>query len=152
MWLYILNTNNHVTIERNIWHQRRHYMKLSSILNFCILVFFTLLFVNDFFPTTTLAEVLSKKVILVILIVLVIIQISTAKGTYKRLSKKAYVGVTLYTVGLWIILSLLGGKSQFGLSLNSPIFYIIVLLLAFDLLRVYRQSKNEETEKKAKPQ
>lgn len=114
-------------------------MKLSSILNFSILVFFTLLFVNDFFPATTLAEVLSKKIILVILIVLVIIQITTAKGTYKRLSKKAYVGVTLYTVGLWIVLSLLGGESQFGLSFNSPIFYIIVVLLAFDLLRVNRQ-------------
>lgn len=125
-------------------------MKLSTILNFFILVFFTLLFVNDFFPYTTLAEILSKQIILLILIALVIIQIASDKGKYKKLSKKAYVGLTVYTVGLWIVLTLLGGESQLGLSYNSPFFYLIVLLLALDLLRVYRQSKREQSEEKAK--
>ncbi|MGE7673770.1 hypothetical protein ACQKMV_09365 [Lysinibacillus sp. NPDC094403] len=125
-------------------------MRLSTILNFCILVFFTLLFVNDFFPHTTIAGTLSKKIILLILIALVIVQIATDKGRYKKLSKKAYVGLTVYTVGLWVVLTLLGGQSQLGLSFNSPIFYIIVLFLAFDLLRVYRQSKQERSEEKAK--
>ncbi|WP_286924033.1 MULTISPECIES: hypothetical protein [Lysinibacillus] len=119
-------------------------MRLSTIFNFCILVFFTLLFVNDFFPDTTLAAVLSQKIILLILVILVIVQITIDKGQYKKLSKKAYVSVTLYTVGLWIVLTLLGGKSQFGLSFDSPIFYIIVLLLGLDLLRIYRQSKLEQ--------
>lgn len=125
-------------------------MWLSSILNFCILVFFTLLFVNDFFPHTTIAELLSQKIILLILIALVIVQITMDKGRYKKLSKKAYIGLTLYTVGLWIVLTLLGGESQLGLSFNSPIFYIIVLLLVLDLLRVYRQSKREQTEGEVK--
>ncbi|KOS62059.1 hypothetical protein FJQ98_08205 [Lysinibacillus agricola] len=125
-------------------------MRLSTILNFCIFVFFTLLFVNDFFPHTTIAEILSKKIILLILVALVIVQIATDKGRYKKLSKKVYVGLTIYTVGLWIVLTLLGGESQIGLSFNSPIFYIIVLLLALDLLRVYRQSKREQSEEKAK--
>jgi len=97
-----------------------------------------------FFPDTTLAAVLSKKIILLILVILVIVQITMDKGQYKKLSKKAYVSVTLYTVGLWIVLTLLGGKSQFGLSFDSPIFYIIVLLLGLDLLRIYRQSKLEQ--------
>ena len=121
-------------------------MRLSTILNFCILVFFTLLFVNDFFPHTTIAEILSKKIILLILMALVIIQIASDKDRYKKLSKKAYVGLTVYTVGLWIVLTLLGGESQIGLSFNSPIFYIIVLLLTFDLLRIFRQSKKEQSE------
>jgi len=125
-------------------------MRLSTILNFCILVFFTLLFVNDFFPHTTIAEILSKKIILLILIALVIVQITMDKGRYKKLSKKAYVGITVYTVGLWIVLTLLGGESQIGLSFKSPIFYIIVLLLALDLLRVYRQSKRGQSEGEAK--
>ncbi|MGE7695179.1 hypothetical protein ACQKNC_13860 [Lysinibacillus sp. NPDC094177] len=125
-------------------------MRLSTILNFCILVFFTLLFVNDFFPHTTIAGTLSKKIILLILIALVIVQIATEKGRYKKLSKKAYVGLTVYTVGLWVVLTLLGGQSQLGLSFNSPIFYIIVLFLALDLLRVYRQSKQERLEEKSK--
>lgn len=120
-------------------------MRLSTILNFCILVFFTLLFVNDFFPQTTIAEILSKKIILLILIALVIIQIGSDKGRYKKLSKKAYVVLTIYTVGLWIVLTLLGGESQLGLSFNSPIFYIIVLLLALDILRVFRQSKRDQS-------
>jgi len=122
-------------------------MKLSTVLNVCIFLFFTLLFVNDFFPTTTLAELLSKKIILVILIVLVCIQMMTSKGTYKKISKKAYAGLTLYTIGLWIVLTLLGGESEIGLSYNSPIFYLIVIVLGFDLLRVYRQWKREEAEK-----
>ncbi|MGE7839409.1 hypothetical protein ACQKNX_01330 [Lysinibacillus sp. NPDC093712] len=122
-------------------------MKLSTVLNVCIFIFFTLLFVNDFFPATTLAELLSKKIILVILIVLVCIQMMTSKGTYKKLSKKAYAGLTLYTIGLWIVLTLLGGESEIGLSYNSPIFYLIVIVLGFDLLRVYRQWKREEAEK-----
>lgn len=122
-------------------------MKLSTVLNVCIFLFFTLLFVNDFFPATTLAELLSKKIILVILIVLVCIQMMTSKGTYKKISKKAYAGLTLYTIGLWIVLTLLGGESEIGLSYNSPIFYLIVIVLGFDLLRVYRQWKREETEK-----
>lgn len=125
-------------------------MRLSTILNFCILVFFTLLFVNDFFPHTTIAEILSKKIILLILMALVIIQIASDKDRYKKLSKKAYVGLTVYTVGLWIVLTLLGGESQIGLSFNSPIFYIIVLLLALDLLRIFRQSKKEQYEEKEK--
>ncbi|KMY33100.1 hypothetical protein ACZ11_13620 [Lysinibacillus xylanilyticus] len=125
-------------------------MRLSTILNFCILVFFTLLFVNDFFPHTTIAEILSKKIILLILMALVIIQIASDKDRYKKLSKKAYVGLTVYTVGLWIVLTLLGGESQIGLSFNSPIFYIIVLLLALDLLRIFRQSKKEQSEEKEK--
>ncbi|MFJ5764250.1 hypothetical protein ACIP9C_02750 [Lysinibacillus sp. NPDC093210] len=122
-------------------------MKLSTVLNVCIFLFFTLLFVNDFFPATTLAELLSKKIILVILIVLVCIQMVTSKGTYKKISKKAYAGLTLYTIGLWIVLTLLGGESEIGLSYNSPIFYLIVIVLGFDLLRVYRQWKCEEAEK-----
>ncbi|MCY9549677.1 hypothetical protein [Lysinibacillus xylanilyticus] len=125
-------------------------MRLSTILNFGILVFFTLLFVNDFFPHTTIAEILSKKIILLILMALVIIQIASDKDRYKKLSKKAYVGLTVYTVGLWIVLTLLGGESQIGLSFNSPIFYIIVLLLALDLLRIFRQSKKEQSEEKEK--
>lgn len=122
-------------------------MKLSTVLNVCIFLFFTLLFVNDFFPATTLAELLSKKIILVILIVLVCIQMMTSKGTYKKISKKAYAGLTLYTISLWIVLTLLGGESEIGLSYNSPIFYLIVIVLGFDLLRVYRQWKREEAEK-----
>ncbi|MED3802990.1 hypothetical protein P4562_13730 [Lysinibacillus xylanilyticus] len=125
-------------------------MRLSTILNFGILVFFTLLFVNDFFPHTTIAEILSKKIILLILMALVIIQIASDKDRYKKLSKKAYVGLTVYTVGLWSVLTLLGGESQIGLSFNSPIFYIIVLLLALDLLRIFRQSKKEQSEEKEK--
>ncbi|MCS1382590.1 hypothetical protein NXZ75_10330 [Lysinibacillus sphaericus] len=122
-------------------------MKRSTIINVCIFIFFTLLFVNDFFPATPLAEILSKKIILVILIVLVGVNLVSSKGTYKKLSKKAYAGLTLYTVGLWIVLTLLGGESEIGLSYNSPIFYLIVIVLGFDLLRVYRQWKREEAEK-----
>ncbi|MFJ7696818.1 hypothetical protein [Lysinibacillus fusiformis] len=123
-------------------------MKLSTILNFFILVFFTLLFVNDFFPDTTIASILTKKIILLILVVLVIIQLALDKGQYKKMSKKAYVGLTLYTVGLWIVLTLLGGQSQIGLSFTSPLFYIIIVLLGLDLLRISRQSKREQPEKK----
>jgi len=64
------------------------------------------------------------------------------------MSKKAYVGLTLYTVGLWIVLTLLGGQSQIGLSFTSPLFYIIIVLLGLDLLRISRQSKREQPEKK----
>jgi len=123
-------------------------MKLSTILNFFILVFFTLLFVNDFFPDTTIAWILTKKIILLILVVLVIIQLALDKGQYKKMSKKAYVGLTLYTVGLWIVLTLLGGQSQIGLSFTSPLFYIIIVLLGLDLLRISRQSKRDQPEKK----
>ncbi|RDV32645.1 MULTISPECIES: hypothetical protein [Lysinibacillus] len=125
-------------------------MKLSTILNFIILVFFTLLFVNDFFPDTTIAAMLTKKIILLILVGLVIIQLAFDKGRYKRLSKKAYIGLTLYTVGLWIVLTLLGGQSQIGLSFTSPLFYIIVVLLGLDLIRLSRQTKRDQTEEKAK--
>lgn len=125
-------------------------MKLSTILNFIILVFFTLLFVNDFFPDTAIAAMLTKKIILLILVGLVIIQLAFDKGRYKRLSKKAYIGLTLYTVGLWIVLTLLGGQSQIGLSFTSPLFYIIVVLLGLDLIRLSRQTKRDQTEGKAK--
>jgi hypothetical protein len=125
-------------------------MKLSTVLNFVILVFFTLLFVNDFFPDTAIAAMLTKKIILLILVGLVIIQLAFDKGRYKKLSKKAYIGLTLYTVGLWIVLTLLGGQSQIGLSFTSPLFYIIVVLLGLDLLRLSRQTKREQTEEKAK--
>ncbi|MGR6903435.1 hypothetical protein [Lysinibacillus capsici] len=125
-------------------------MKLSTILNFVILVFFTLLFVNDFFPDTAIAAMLTKKIVLLILVGLVIIQLAFDKGRYKRLSKKAYIGLTLYTVGLWIVLTLLGGQSQIGLSFTSPLFYIIVVLLGLDLIRLSRQTKRDQTEEKAK--
>lgn len=125
-------------------------MKLSTILNFIILVFFTLLFVNDFFPDTAIAAMLTKKIILLILVGLVIIQLAFDKGRYKRLSKKAYIGLTLYTVGLWIVLTLLGGQSQIGLSFTSPLFYIIVVLLGLDLIRLSRQTKRDQTVEKAK--
>ncbi|MDP1393919.1 hypothetical protein ACM1TL_01705 [Lysinibacillus capsici] len=125
-------------------------MKLSTILNFVILIFFTLLFVNDFFPDTAIAAMLTKKIILLILVGLVIIQLAFDKGRYKRLSKKAYIGLTLYTVGLWIVLTLLGGQSQIGLSFTSPLFYIIVVLLGLDLIRLSRQTKRDQTEEKAK--
>ncbi|WP_369354422.1 hypothetical protein [Lysinibacillus capsici] len=125
-------------------------MKLSTVLNFVILVFFTLLFVNDFFPDTAIAAMLTKKIILLLLVGLVIIQLAFDKGRYKRLSKKAYIGLTLYTVGLWIVLTLLGGQSQIGLSFTSPLFYIIVVLLGLDLIRLSRQTKRDQTEEKAK--
>ncbi|XRD26182.1 hypothetical protein AABM34_07160 [Lysinibacillus fusiformis] len=56
--------------------------------------------------------------------------------------------MTLYTVGLWIVLTLLGGQSQIGLSFTSPLFYIIIVLLGLDLLRISRQSKRDQPEKK----
>ncbi|WP_238543055.1 hypothetical protein [Lysinibacillus boronitolerans] len=56
----------------------------------------------------------------------------------------------MYTVGLWIVLTLLGGQSQIGLSFTSPLFYIIVVLLGLDLIRLSRQTKRDQTEGKAK--
>lgn len=119
-------------------------MKFSTIINFSVLAFFTLLFVNDFFPATTIAEVFSQKIILFIIIALVILQLAVTKGRERNLSKKAYFGLTIYIFSLWIVLTLFGGKSQAGLSFNGPFFYIVVLLLSLDLLRMYRKEKNKE--------
>ncbi|GLC87104.1 hypothetical protein [Lysinibacillus piscis] len=120
-------------------------MKRSHILNFCILTLFTLLFVNDFFPHTAIAEILSQKIILLLLVVLVILQIALDHTVYQNFSTKSYLALSIYTVGLWIGLTLFGGRSQIGLSFTSPLFYLIVLLLAVDILRVHRKTKQQNT-------
>ncbi len=63
-------------------------MKLSTFLNFVILLFFTLLFVNDFFPETAIAAMLTKKIILLILVGLVIIQLAFDKVDIKDYQKR----------------------------------------------------------------
>lgn len=116
-------------------------MKLSTIINYTALAFFTLLVINDFFPSTILTEVFPSKLILSILVALVILQLVVTKGRESKLSIKQHLSLTIYIVGLWITLTLLGGHSQVGLSTNSPSFYMALLLLAYDLLRIYRKSK-----------
>lgn len=109
---------------------------------------FHLLFVNDFFPHATLAEILSKKVILLILIVLVNIQIASDNGRYKKLSKKAYVCLTIYTVGLWSVLTFLGGKSQLGLSFNV-LFFILSYCYLHSIDCVFFVNQRESRKKES---
>lgn len=119
-------------------------MKISTIINYTALTFFTLLVINDFFPSTTLAEIFSNKVIIVIIFALIILQLVVTRGREGKLSLKQHLSLTIYIVGLWITLTLLGGHSQVGVSLNGPFFYIAMVLLAYDLLRIYRQSKGKD--------
>ncbi|MFJ7951384.1 hypothetical protein ACIQZG_07635 [Lysinibacillus sp. NPDC096418] len=118
-------------------------MKFPTLINFTMLAFFTFIVIIDFFPSMAFADVISKKVIFAIIIALIILQLVVTKGREDKLSLKQHLYLTIYIVGLWITLTLLGGHSQVGLSLNTPLFYIAILLHTFNLLRMYRQSKDK---------
>lgn len=68
------------------------------------------------------------------------------KGREGSLSLKEYLYLIMYFVGLWIVLTLLGGESQTIQSFNDPFFYILGPLFTIDLLRIYRQSKRKRAE------
>lgn len=97
-------------------------MKLSTMINYTALAFFTLLVINDFFPSTTLAKVFSNKVIIVIIFALILLQLVGTRGRESKISLKQHLSLTIYIVGLWIPLTLLGGHSQVGVSLDGPFF------------------------------
>ncbi|MFJ7734877.1 hypothetical protein ACIQ2D_00945 [Lysinibacillus sp. NPDC097287] len=118
-------------------------MKFPRVINYTVLAIFTFMVIIDFFPSIAFADVISKKVISAMFIALIILQLVVTKGREDKLSLKQRLSLTIYIIGLWITLTLLGGHSQVGLSLNSPMFYFAMILLAYDLLRIYRQSKNK---------
>ncbi|MFD1205456.1 MULTISPECIES: hypothetical protein [Sporosarcina] len=102
-------------------------MKKQSILYGVILFVFTLLIINDFFPKMSFFNILPKWAMILCLVFLIVV----AGITEKYMDHPVHISgifITLYLLSLIIVLTLLGGKSVVGITLKSPILWIVVLI------------------------
>ncbi|WP_025028494.1 hypothetical protein [Caldalkalibacillus mannanilyticus] len=114
-------------------------IKKTLLLSFktILLVGIAIIFINDFFPQYILNQVLSNKLTAILMIAFALIfsllPISWERKTEKEEiidSIKSDVLLLLYIVALAVILNLLGGTSQVGITFKNPIV-LLILLCAF---------------------
>lgn len=123
-------------------------LKTYGFISAVLLVNLSLLLINDYFPGT-LAE-LGVPPWLLFLVMGTMIVISALRLKPER--DRAFLLVfplvaVVYPLLLLFVLTALGGQSESGLSLSSPLLWIGVLVTLAAFRRTYRKAQAEKTEK-----
>jgi len=110
-----------------------------------LIVAFTLLMVHDFFPATlSFLKIPHWAIIVIILIIFICISSFNDKEKEAERAFKWNIFTSFYLMSLIILLSLLGGKSAAGLSLDSPIVWALFFVSIF---KIYDEVKRKQAEK-----
>lgn len=111
---------------------------------------FTLLMIKDFFLDLWPAMDVHKGIVFVT-ILLIIVCISYFSDPEKEVdwTLKWNVAMSIYLPLLIVLLSLLDGRSETGISMSDP---LVLVLMAVSFLEVYKQLKQKRTSGKSQSQ
>lgn len=117
------------------------YMKNSYLISmgFTILLI-TLLMAYDFFPRFQDLFYI-PKVIIIGLLLLVLLFGGIRKGDAPKMNFWWQMILVSYLLGLMIIFTLFGGTSQVGLSLSSPVIWVLLIFSSWGLIKEYNKMK-----------
>ncbi|MRH45099.1 hypothetical protein GH741_20875 [Aquibacillus halophilus] len=102
----------------------------------------TLLLIGDYFSTFVLANGISKWILLIVIVVLFTRSKRWNRKDNPTSGYKWHLFLILYTVLIIGILTLLGGKSQVGISFYNPFFWIIMGIAMLEM--VYSARKKDK--------
>lgn len=100
----------------------------------------TTLLAYDFFPNLIQIIYLPKSILVALLIISVIISIFSNRfqKDNSRIILIWQMVSMLYLLSLIVVFTVLGGVSQVGISLNSPILWIVIVISIYE---IYAQNK-----------
>ncbi|KON67612.1 hypothetical protein AKG34_01245 [Peribacillus butanolivorans] len=116
-------------------------MNLITLVRIGIFLLFSGLMIFDYFPNIVFND-MSKTTMTIGIIAVVIIYLVINRKTDEDNEKNSFIGEAafiLYTLVLIGVLTLMGGKSTVGISLNNPILWFVLLLTIVDMTLRYRK-------------
>ena len=108
----------------------------------------TLLMVYDFFPNLNQILYIPKPVLIGLLLVILLVGFFINRIQKDDSSKSSFwwqVAITSYLLILLVVFTLFGGISQVGISLSSPVIWILLVISVFDILKEYKGLKVSES-------
>ena len=108
----------------------------------------TLLMVYDFFPNLNQILYIPKSVLIGLLLVILLVGFFINRIQKDDSSKSSFwwqVAITSYLLILLVVFTLFGGISQVGISLSSPVIWIILVISVFNILKEYKGLKVSES-------
>ncbi|MHC8516605.1 hypothetical protein [Sporosarcina sp. ITBMC105] len=112
-----------------------------------ILIPLTLLMAYDFFPKLNDFLFLPKPMLIGLLLLVVLLGFFTIHFQEVESAQSSFwwnVSLVSYLLSLIVIFTLLGGNSQVGISLSSPVLWIVVALTVFEMKKEYEKAKAHE--------
>lgn len=121
-------------------------MKFFNTLDIIYFFVMSLLLVYDFFPNSPFADFVPTNVLIPLILVLMVLSILLKQynDTSKKDLLKAQLFSTIYILLLLVVLTALGGQSKTGISLDSGVLWIVVLISLVGPLSRWRKLKNSE--------
>lgn len=105
-----------------------------------VLLTMTTLLAYDFFPDLLEFFYLPKSILFALLIIIVIFSIfaNRFQKDNTRIILLWQIVSTLYLLSLVVVFTVLGGISQVGISLKSPVLWIVIVISIYE---IYKQNK-----------
>ena len=120
-------------------------MQIKEIFLMSLLaLLFTLLLVYDFFPNLNDLFYISKSLFIILMLVILLIGYfanRVLKDESPKFNLWCQVGFTSYLLALLVVLTLLDGASQVGISLSNPIVWILLVITYYDSGKEYKKLK-----------
>ncbi|MGE7602380.1 hypothetical protein ACQKL5_07685 [Peribacillus sp. NPDC097675] len=111
------------------------------------LIIFTLLIVNDYFPNLSLARSIPNDILLWVIFGLFIISFlfDRIKSANHKEKLKSQILSLIYFLSLLALLTILGGQSTAGITIDSPFLWLILLMSCLDIYSRWKKLKQEQT-------
>ncbi|MGE7763022.1 hypothetical protein [Peribacillus sp. NPDC097895] len=119
-------------------------MNMKILLRIGIFLLFSFLMIFDYFPHIIFNDI-PKTVLTIGMISLAIVYIVINQKTEKNCETNSLIGEAAFIFYMFVligVLTLMGGKSTVGISLNNPILWFVLLLTIVDMTVRYRRKKN----------
>ncbi|MES1040848.1 hypothetical protein [Peribacillus simplex] len=115
-------------------------MKLKILLRIGIFLLFSFLIIFDYFPNIVF-NAIPKTTLTIGIISLAFIYIVINRGNTKESESSLILEAVFifYTLVLIGVLTLMGGESIVGISLKTPILWIVLVLTLVDMTLRYRK-------------
>ncbi|MGM0896454.1 MAG: hypothetical protein ACQEV0_01065 [Bacillota bacterium] len=122
-------------------------MKMYWLISIVLLINLSLLLINDYFPGTLDAIGIPPWVLFAVMAAMIVLSALRLKPEKEKHFLIFFpVVAVVYPVLLLFVLNALGGESESGLSLSSPILWIGVLVTLAAFRRSYKKAAQEQAE------
>ncbi|GEN82708.1 hypothetical protein SLU01_10200 [Sporosarcina luteola] len=112
------------------------------------LILITLLMAYDFFPSFNDLLHIPRSIFIGLLLVIILIGFinnRVQKDSSSKISLWWQVILPSYLLVLIVVFTLFGGASQVGISLSSPVVWILLIISFFDIVKELKKIKLSES-------
>ncbi|MGG0644550.1 hypothetical protein ABE021_11475 [Sporosarcina gallistercoris] len=124
-------------------------MNIKSWIPFALIMSsFTIIMAYDFFPGLNNLLSVPKQVIILLMLLIVLLGffVTRLRKTHSPKSDLLWSAAFMsYLFVLILVFTLIGGVSQVGLSLSSPVLWLVIAISVIELIREVKNLRVEET-------